>query len=92
MGRFSTSFSEADAAFSGLYSTEINKLNGLSKEEIKLITPDPTGETKYRELIKVVEVASKDNLSKAELADKIKNLGDIAVEIAKKIPELAAIL
>ena len=92
MGRFSDLFSEADAAFNGTYKNELNKLMGLSKEQINSVTPGTEDLTTYSALVKVVEKASKENLSKAELAENIKELGDLAVKIAKKVPELASIL
>jgi hypothetical protein len=41
-------------------------------------------------LVKVVEKASKDNLSQAQLVENIKSMGNVAVQIAKKVPGLAA--
>ena len=85
MGRFSDLFAEADADFNGAYKSELEKLNGLSKEEINSITPDTEDLKTYSVLIKVVEKASKDNISKAELIEDIKELGDVAIKIAKKV-------
>ena len=53
------------------------------------MTPDTKD---YDALIKVVQQASKENLSKAQLVDNIKELGDVAVKIAKKIPKFADLL
>ncbi len=92
MGRFSDLFAEADAAFNGMYKDELNELTGLSKEVVDSVTPGTEDLRVYSVLIKVVEQASKENLSKAQLAENIKELGEIAVKIAKKIPRLAAIL
>lgn len=92
MGRFSDLFAEADAAFNGAYKEELNKLTGLSKEEIDSVTPGTEDLRVYSVLIKVVEQASKENLSKAQLAENIKELGGIAVKIAMKIPTLASLL
>jgi hypothetical protein len=90
--RFDDLFAEADAAFNGLYKKELNQLVGLSKEEIDSITPETTDLKIYAVLIKVVEKASKDNLSQAQLIENINALGDIAVQIAKKVPQFAALL
>lgn len=90
--RFTDLFAQADAAFNGLYQKELNNLLGLSKSEIDAITPGTTDLQTYSVLIKVVEKASKDNISQAELIDHIKNLGEVAVKIAKKIPSFAAVL
>ena len=90
--RFDDLFADADAAFNGLYKNELNQLVGLSKEEIDSITPETTDLKTYAVLIKVVEKASKDNLSQAQLIENINALGDVAVQIAKKVPQFAALL
>lgn len=90
--RFSQLFAEADAAFNGMYKDELNRLLGMSKEEIDTIVPGTTDLQTYSVLIKVVEEASKKNLSQAQLIENIKKLGDVAVKIAKKIPKFAALL
>ena len=87
--RFTDLFAEADAAFNGKYKDVLNELTGLSKEEIDKITPDTTDLQVYSVLVKVVEQASKENLSQAKLIENIKSLGDVAVKIAKKVPKLA---
>jgi len=90
--RFDDLFAEADAAFNGRYKNELNQLVGLSKEEIDSVTPETTDLKVYAVLVKVVEKASKDNLSQAQLVENIKALGQVAVQIAKKVPQLAALL
>jgi len=90
--RFSDLFAEADAAFNGKYKKELNALTGLSKEEIDSVTPGTTDLQIYSVLIKVVEKASKDNLSQAQLIANIKELGEIAVKIAKKVPQFVGLL
>ena len=90
--RFNDLFAEADAAFNGKYKQELNALTGLSKEEIDAVMPGTTDLQVYSVLIKVVEKASKDNLSQAQLIANIKELGEIAVKIAKKVPQFAGLL
>ena len=90
--RFNDLFANADAAFSGAYKNELNELTGLSKADIDLIIPETTDSQIYSDLINVVENASKENLSQAQLVDNIKELGDVAVRIAKRIPQFAALL
>ncbi|WP_439182627.1 hypothetical protein [Carboxylicivirga taeanensis] len=92
MGRFKELFAEADAAFDGLYKDELEQLTGLSKKEIDAVTPGTEDLRVYSVLIKVVEQASKENISKSQLADNIRELGDIAIKIAQKVPRLAALL
>lgn len=91
MNRFTKSFAEADAAFSSQYQKELEQLKGLSKEEVAKILPDTTNTDIYKKLIEVVDDASKKNIKQAELVSKIKNLGDVAVKIAKQIPALASL-
>jgi hypothetical protein len=91
MNRFDDLFNDANAAFNTneKYQQEINQLKGLSPEEIASITPDTDA---HAALIKLVQQASDENLSKAQLVNNIKALGAVAVKIAKKIPQFAAIL
>jgi len=90
--RFDDLFEEADAAFNGQYKEVLNKLYGLSKDEINSVMPGTADLQMYAVLIKVVEDASKKNLSQAQLIKNIKDLGDLTVKLAKKIPEFAALL
>lgn len=87
--RYDDLFKEADDAFSEKYKDQLQKLKGLSKDEVALITPNIED---YTALIKVVEAASKNNLAQAELVQNIKQLGAVAIKIAKKIPQFAALL
>lgn len=78
-------------AFKGKYSEQLNELLGLSKEEIDLITPDMTDLEIYANLISLVKEATKSNLKQAQLVKQITDLGEVAVQIAKKVPSLAAL-
>ena len=89
MNRFDDLFDEADAAFNATYQEELNQLKSLSPEVITSITPNIK---EYTALIRVVEKASKENSSKAQLVENIKGLGKIAVTIAKKIPQFSELL
>ncbi len=89
MNRFDDLFDEADAAFNATYQEELNQLKGLSPEDIASITPNIK---EYTALVSVVEKASKENISKAQLVENIKGLGKIAVTIAKKIPQFSELL
>ncbi|MCL3781155.1 hypothetical protein EMN47_12265 [Prolixibacteraceae bacterium JC049] len=90
--RFTDLFAEAEAAFNGKYKDELNLLSGLSKEEIDAVCPGTTDLKTYSVLIKVVEQASKENWAQGKLVESIKELGDIAVKIASKIPQLGNLL
>jgi predicted house-cleaning noncanonical NTP pyrophosphatase (MazG superfamily) len=78
-------------AFKGKYSEQLNELLGLSKEEIDSITPDMTDLEIYSNLISLVKEATKSNLKQAQLVKQITDLGEVAVQIAKKVPSLAAL-
>jgi len=78
-------------AFEGTYADEIDGLLGLSRDEIDAITPDATDLAVYDQLIEVVKDASRKNLSQAELKRRVKALGAVAVEIARKAGPLAAL-
>ena len=90
--RFSQLFAEADAAFKGAYKDELMQLEGLSREEINSVIPDTEDLSIYSVLIKVVEQASRENRSQANLIADIKELGDTAVNIARKVPLLGNLL
>lgn len=92
VNKFSQLFADADAAFEGIYKNELDKLTGLSREEIDSVTPGTEDLRVYSVLVKIVEQASKENLSQAQLLDNIKELGDVAIKIAKKVPQFAALL
>lgn len=89
INRFDKLFEEANASFNGIYNNELHDLHGISTEEIKTISEDQDAMPTYSVLIKLVEKASQDNLSQAELGEHIKELGSLAVKIAKKVPGLA---
>lgn len=84
-------FDDADASFNGLYGNALKALHGLSAEEISSVTPGTTDMRTYTVLMKVVQDASAKNLAQAQLVSNIKSLGDVAVKIAKKIPQLATL-
>jgi len=85
------SLAENRKKFQGIYKDQINDLLGLSREEIDKITPDTTDLEIYDQLITVVKEASAANISQAELKTHIEDLGDIAVEIAKKASSIAGL-
>jgi hypothetical protein len=79
-------------AFMGQYKDELNALIGLSKEDIDKVTPGTTDLEIYAQLISVVTEASADNIGQAELKNRIMALGEVAVEIAKRVPALIDLL
>ena len=88
---FDRALDEADAEFDAKYADELAELKGLSPEELKAITPDATSEDLER-LIETVRASTARNESNAVLADRIRGLGEVAVSLAKRAPNLAAIL
>jgi hypothetical protein len=78
-------------AFNGSFREEIKQLLGLSREEIDQITSDATDLETYDQLITVVKEASSANISQAELKNRIAELGEVAIEIAKRIPTLTGL-
>ena len=75
-------------AFKGKYKEELTALMGLSKEEIDKITPDTNDLEIYAQLISIVKEASADNIDQAELKERILELGQVGIEIARRIPAL----
>lgn len=90
--KFTDDFEEADRAFNNDYSVHLEQLKGLSEEEIASLTPGTTSKEVYEKLITVVQEATDTNMKQADLIDKIKSLGEIAVNIAKKVPYFASLL
>lgn len=82
---------EGNAAFDGQYQNELNELSGLSKAEIDSVIPGTEDLRTYSVLVKVIEQASRDNITKAKLINDINELGEVAVKIAKKVPSLASL-
>ena len=91
MNRLTKSFADADTAFSGQYLKELEQLKELTDAEIASVLPNTTNIDIYEKLIEVVGDASKKNMEQAELVSKIKNLGNVAIKLAKKIPGLAVL-
>jgi hypothetical protein len=85
-------FDDADNAFNGLYKEEMQTLKGLSTDEIASISPKTPDADAYKALIEVIADASKNNLAQADLIQNIKQLGTVAIKIAKKVPQFAALL
>ena len=82
----------AEAALNGPFSTIYSQLRNLSPEEIDEITPDTTDQKEYERLIVLVQQASQQNLDQAQLVERIRSLGAVAVSVAKKVPSLAALV
>jgi hypothetical protein len=82
----------ARLALEGSLADEYKGLRSLDPEQIRSITPDTTDEAMYEQLMAIVQEASARNEDQAALAGRIRNLGEIAVNIAKRVPQLAAIL
>jgi hypothetical protein len=89
LGRLAKKINES---FNGKYKSELDRLTGLSREEIDSITPDTEDLRIYTVLLRIVEEASRKNLTQAELVEDIKELGEVAVKIAKKVPQLTSLL
>ena len=83
---------EARLALEGRHSDAYKELRGLSPEEIDSITPGTTDQEQYEVLLAVVQEATRQNLEQAELVARIRELGGVALAIARKVPSLAAIL
>ena len=89
---FDQTIKETRDAFDGEYAEQLRELGALSPADIDAITPDHRDVEEYHKLMAVVKAASANNVKNAQLADQIRQLGSVAVEIANKVPGLAAIL
>lgn len=70
--------------FDRAHADVLQKLRGLSEEDLKEVLPNVSDRAVYDKLIAVVQDASAKNLSNAELVERIQALGSVAVAIAKK--------
>lgn len=91
MNRFNDLFKKADASFDADYEAALTQLKGLSADEIATLIPDTNSKEVYKELVAIVEEASRKNISQAELISKVDKLGSIAKKIIGKIPALAGL-
>jgi diacylglycerol kinase family enzyme len=82
----------AERALNGQFSEIYKQLRSLSPEEIDSITPDTTDQKEYERMIALVQEATERNLDQAQLVERIRGLGDIAINIARKVPTLAALV
>lgn len=76
---------DARAAFEGTYAQELEKLHGLSGEEVDALVPGIDGKVAYSALLDVVKAASAENITSAQLQERVKALGANALAIAKKV-------
>ena len=91
-GELDAAADRAEAALNGKFAEHYKGLRALSPAEIDAITPDTTDQKEYERLIALVQEATRANLSQAELVTRIKALGATAIQIAKKVSSLAALL
>ena len=85
-------FAAEDAVIMGEYGDAVKGLLALSRDDLDAITPDTTDIETYNKLIAVVKEASARNRSQAQLKARIMAMGELAIGIAKKVPQLAAFL
>lgn len=82
----------AEATLNGQHGAIYRELRGLTPEEIDGITPDTADQKEYERLMALVEQATKQNMDNAQLVERVKQLGDVALAIARKVPTLAPFL
>lgn len=92
MGKFSELFKEADKSFNQNYSEQLEQLRVLAEEEKSRIISNTTDKEVYDKLIKTIDEATNKNLSQAEIISKIRDLGAIAINLAKKISGLKELI
>lgn len=89
---FKKAFNRADQEFKSQYADVIRDMKTRPKNEVELLLPDVQEQALYDELIPIVEKAKEDNLDAAQLRQNIQALGEKALWVAKKVPELAVLL
>jgi hypothetical protein len=73
------------------YAAAMAELKGLSADQLATIVPGVAGSDVYDRLKAAVAEATQKNEESAALKDRIVKLGQLAIEIAKKVPTLAAL-
>lgn len=86
--RFDSMFGEADKAFNGKFGNEFRALRDLSEEDYHSIIPKTSGKEDYDRMCKIVNNASINHSSQADVVNDITAIGELAVKLAKKIPFL----
>lgn len=89
---FEAALQESHDAFMGAHAEAVEALSGLGRAEVDALVPGGIDLQKYDELMLLVRKASSRNMDSAELAGRIRALGDVAVAIARQVPSLAAIV
>jgi predicted nuclease with TOPRIM domain len=82
----------AEKALDGQFSDIYKELRNLSPDKIDSITPDTTDQKEYERMIALVQEATERNLDKVQLVEQIKEMGTVAMSIARMVPTLAALL
>jgi len=92
-------FAEMDAAadraertLDGRFGSIYRELRGLSPEEINDITPDTTHQKEYERLIALVQQATDKNMDQAQLLERIREMGDVAQKIARRVSSLSSLV
>lgn len=81
-------FKEIDEELRGRHKKHLDALLRISGEEIDAITPNTTDMDTYSKLIVVVSEATRKNVAIADLRQTIRDMGTVAMEIARKVPGL----
>lgn len=87
--RFTKMAENAKKAFDGKYSKQLSELTKMSDQDFQSVLPGEDSGAIYSVLLKVVEDASRKNISQAKLVSNIKELGEKAKKLAMKVPTLA---
>ena len=82
----------AELALNGQFSEIYKELRNLKPDEIDSITPGTTDQKEYERMVALVQEATERNLNQAQLVAQIRELGGVAVSIARKVPSLAALV
>lgn len=92
-------FAEMDAAanraqrtLDGRFGSIYRELRGLSPEEINDITPDTTDQKEYERIMALVQQATDQNMDQAQLVERIREMGDVAKKIARKVTSLSTVV
>lgn len=92
-------FAEMDAAadraertLDGRFGAVYRELRNLSPEAVDDITPDTSDQREYERLMTLVQQATDQNMDQAQLVERIREMGDVATKIARRVASLSDIV
>lgn len=85
MGNFDFDFSNEAKQTDDELSGDIQKLQGLSEDQIQQVLPNRADQDTLREIIKAVNEAASENEKKAALLQQLRNVSGVVKDVVVKV-------